>query len=67
MDNDGWDLLLIFFSTLRKPSVNRTGLQALTLAGTTRDNPALDLQAVPRQPTINDVTSMVKEGGKLYF
>ena len=47
--------------------MNRTDLQALTLAGTTRDNPVLDLQAVPRQPTINDVTSMVKEGGKLYF
>ena len=60
-------LIVNFFSTLRKPSVNRTDLQALTLAGTTRDNPVLDLQAVPRQPTINDVTSMVKEGGKLYF
>ena len=60
-------LIVNFFSTLRKPSVNRTDLQALTLAGTTRDNPVLDLQAVPRQPTINDVTSVVKEGGKLYF
>ena len=31
--------LVFFFSTLGEPSVNRNGLQELTLVGSTRDNP----------------------------
>ena len=34
------------FQTLREPSENRKDLQALTLAGPTRNNPALDPLAV---------------------
>ena len=40
------------FSTLRGPSVNRKGLQALTLVGPTGDNPLLD--PLPPQPTRYD-------------
>ena len=35
-----------FFSTLRKPSVNRKDLRELTLVGPTRNNLALDPLAV---------------------